>query len=478
MATRRATKRSMTNPAGQGLAELAVFGSLVIMLLGVMISYGLNYNYNQQAQMAAFRKALQMAGTPVEPNSDGCKKNGVYDPRGPDCQKRRSGSYSLVQDRHIPSPGTMFGVGAMTPISASGNVLRSHRLHENPRDGNENALRHTRMRVQDQEFDCASGKLVDAADPNATLGCTTEGFRDVHGVTGLKMTDDKKWLNDRKKLGTIDKYEELYGGSNICLREDACGSSCVRIQKGPKGDPLLDRNGAPVPCGQDERNCLDDLVCTLRIIDPCMGQMLSYEGCVRLRRLALNIAPDGLPVLNDPKTGQPPANRVAVQGLCERECKRGRALADRFNKLPPATPPKPRPGFGLHFPPPPNKPEEPTCEAICRQPLSDLPWYAKADGEQKLNELFQMSRQLGLQPSEGKHAVATNELGQQETPTNITTTTKLDVVETTKRDVSFIAYDSSKTPTRKEWKGETTKAVDTASVNSQSRKPTIWETAK
>ncbi|MCM8800166.1 MAG: hypothetical protein NC900_05525 [Candidatus Omnitrophica bacterium] len=42
----------------QSILELAIFGSIILFLLGVLISYGLGANFEQHLQMQTFRKAL------------------------------------------------------------------------------------------------------------------------------------------------------------------------------------------------------------------------------------------------------------------------------------------------------------------------------------------------------------------------------------------------------------------------------------
>ena len=48
---------------GQAILELAIFGAILIMLLGALINYGLRYNYQQLAMQRAFRKALGTSAT-------------------------------------------------------------------------------------------------------------------------------------------------------------------------------------------------------------------------------------------------------------------------------------------------------------------------------------------------------------------------------------------------------------------------------
>jgi len=89
-----------TQKHGQALLELSIFGSIILMLMGLLISYGLRYNFQQEAQMEAYRKALEIAA------------------------QQGSASYTLIKDRHIPSIENPFGVGGVEPFAASASVIR------------------------------------------------------------------------------------------------------------------------------------------------------------------------------------------------------------------------------------------------------------------------------------------------------------------------------------------------------------------
>ena len=43
---------------GQAMLELAVFGSLMVLVLGALVSYAMNSDYNQRQMMDSFRRAL------------------------------------------------------------------------------------------------------------------------------------------------------------------------------------------------------------------------------------------------------------------------------------------------------------------------------------------------------------------------------------------------------------------------------------
>ena len=46
---------------GQAVAELAIFGSLILLVFSIILMYGQRLETQQQVKMEAFRKALQKA---------------------------------------------------------------------------------------------------------------------------------------------------------------------------------------------------------------------------------------------------------------------------------------------------------------------------------------------------------------------------------------------------------------------------------
>lgn len=89
---------SKLNRGGQALLELAIFGSILILVLGVLIQYGMNADMTQRVSMTAFRRALGLAG-----------------PRGV--------SVSVVRDYHIPSPSSPSGIGSVYAAAGSGPAI-------------------------------------------------------------------------------------------------------------------------------------------------------------------------------------------------------------------------------------------------------------------------------------------------------------------------------------------------------------------
>ena len=88
---------------GQAITELAIFGSILLFCLAMLIQYGLDANYQQQAQMEAFRKTQRIAFYRDGPAS--------------------STAFILVKDKPTPDPRDQWGVAERGPIVAGGNSV-------------------------------------------------------------------------------------------------------------------------------------------------------------------------------------------------------------------------------------------------------------------------------------------------------------------------------------------------------------------
>lgn len=91
------------NNKGQALTELAIFGSILLFCVAMLIQYGLDANYQQQAQMEAFRKAQKIAFHKDGPGS--------------------STSLVLVKDKPFPDPRDQWGYAERYPIVGNANVV-------------------------------------------------------------------------------------------------------------------------------------------------------------------------------------------------------------------------------------------------------------------------------------------------------------------------------------------------------------------
>lgn len=100
--------RYCDNKKGQAIVELAIFGSIILLIFGTLLSYLQRMNDQQYVQMEAFRRSLEKACTYLGNTSEGAGA---------------SVQYTLLQDRrHVDLSGN-FRKGSSSSVSAFSNVL-------------------------------------------------------------------------------------------------------------------------------------------------------------------------------------------------------------------------------------------------------------------------------------------------------------------------------------------------------------------
>ena len=259
---------------GQALLELAIFGSILIVIFGALLGYGLRYSYQQQMDQYVFRKALTKAadGSPV-----------VH--------------YQLsVRDRHIPSGDDSFGVGSVTPFSSSAAITRSNKLDETadytPEDMPDIAIDVNNAPIAKNTFTTADFSYN--VDGSNLIGDWDSG--DVSSYVGDGLQKAKR------------RYEEVYGTGQF-WRIDPSGNAL----DWDSGETLVSRrsiktnelpfqrflellaDNLPVPHekpkgrthGDDNKEEPSFIV---EIIDGCQGNILDYDSCVRQCRLIVDDA--------------------------------------------------------------------------------------------------------------------------------------------------------------------------------------------
>lgn len=252
----------------QALVELAVLGSFLIMLLGVLVSYGLRYINQQKTAHHAFREALALAS---EPN------NG-------------SASYTLISDKMIPDPSNPFALGTVVPAVASASITRNPDLSLTADSSSE--LPRMTIKINDQK-----------------LSYTTAGFRQESDV----------------KENTLDKYKEIFG-------ETIQGCKAIGEDGGCSGGwaNLYDSEGE-LNTGEVQTDCEDDgedaqinpetgeevigfcskenrVISMIRFIDGAAGEIVDYESAVKQCRQIVDAA------------------------VCEKECNRGRTPEGEYDQ--------------------------------------------------------------------------------------------------------------------------------------------------
>ena len=260
------TRRSaLSAVAGQALLELAIFGSLLLLVLGAVVNYGLNYDYNQRASMEAFRQALGIASDP----------------------EVGSGAYTLIQDRHLPSASNPFAIGFRAQVSGSAGVTRNFKQIETADCPDIAALPHTRLVIGGQEIDC----------PGAGLGCALQGFRVEQGVP----------------KDSVQRYFTIYGDPNVTDSPDgchdgaeglcagvACGDACLREETRPNPETGLPE----VVCAEEGKN--------LVINDACEGEIIDFENCVKQARMLV----DAEVCVKECEKAKSPSSEMDCRDIC------------------------------------------------------------------------------------------------------------------------------------------------------------------
>lgn len=218
--------------AGQAILELAIFGSILIMLLGILVNYGLRYSQQQKTMQQAFRKALASAARSMSPGTP------------------VSVQHVLVRERHIPNPTDAFGFGSVLSASAgSSSPTRSYALEQTP--DTEAELPHLLIDVQGQEF------LF-----------KTAAFREEDNVL----------------VSSKDRYIKVYGEVWGCTGFDG-GGNCT-------GWRILAEGEEPNnPENEKEAKIVitpDDKIARIRFIDSCAGEIVDYNSAVKQCRLIVD----------------------------------------------------------------------------------------------------------------------------------------------------------------------------------------------
>ncbi len=176
---------------GQALVELTVFGAIFLVILGALVSYGLRYNYMQQVNQQAFRRAMKIAADP----------------------DRGSGSYVMFMDKHIPDPADPFGVGTVLPMTGSASVMRTNMADAQADDAA--GLPTTVLDFQENQDN-------GVADPMRRIVYKSAGFRWETLPAGSLYGFSEAQVN-KSRLIYGDVYENKSGDLTIGLRiVDSC----------------------------------------------------------------------------------------------------------------------------------------------------------------------------------------------------------------------------------------------------------------
>ncbi|MFH0763271.1 MAG: hypothetical protein V1925_05230 [Candidatus Omnitrophota bacterium] len=99
---------SRTKEKGQALIELAVFGSIILIVFGILLSFIQQFNNQQYAAMETFRRALEKANTYQGKTSEGAGA---------------SVQFIMSQNRRQADLSGGFRKGASTSVGSSANIF-------------------------------------------------------------------------------------------------------------------------------------------------------------------------------------------------------------------------------------------------------------------------------------------------------------------------------------------------------------------
>jgi len=282
----------------------------------------------------------------------------------------------LIQDRHIPNPSDPFAIGSVTPMSAGGGVIRDYELHEVP--ANESTLPRMDIRIENSD---------DPNCPDETCSYTTSGFRTEYDVP----------------QASLDRYHLIYGAPNVCDKPECGGDKgglCLRYEDDVN---YLIEGGA--------RECAEYSQMTLRILDTCEGQIINRDDCTaRAAQIVCREACQAECLKTAGKTCDEECNKPNSE-----ECRECQKTGDRTVAK---------------------------CKRICSQEMR-IPGYADGttcSGGRWVapnidNVLFAGIERMGVQPDSTQTVDTKNELTKQESPIAIISTTKIDLTETTTRNI-------------------------------------------
>ncbi len=371
------------NVRGQALLELAIFGSIIIMLIGILLNYGLRANFQQAALQKAFRKALAES---VKSSDDNAPS---------------SVSYVRTEDKHIPDPTNFLGQGQIMPFVSSASVTNSYKLDL----GADNQAELPVIKI-----DINSLEPGQAGAAIAPLTFKTAGFR----VERMVQED------------VIAKYKEVYGDTvQAC---DAIHQHCTPNEATGWGEPDS-KNLAHASCvewkdrGTAYATCKKATFYAIRFIDPCAGEIMDYDTAVRQCRQIVNVAY----CKSECEKGKPANPEQGAESIdCDKVCNYEMNPPNQNNIT--YDPQKGGAWYCRDYGPVDRKPIDPHNQyQQYRFPVIDSIFTFAA----------QKKKTMGIQPDTGQVVILNNKLVKEETPGRITTTDKPDYKATTKRVIIY-----------------------------------------
>ncbi len=250
--TAQTAKMGRLGLLGQTASELAVFGAILLFVLGLLIRYAVSYNYAQNQQLAAMRLAL---------------KDSFLSGQGTNTS-RNTASVLFIEDRLTTETGK-FGATTRTPYIAAGSGTFTRSLFMATDWGYQDELPTTDMYINGKHFTF-----------------TGAGFREI--VPPQAEGEDGKEEKNDAEIGTIHFDWIAQGGD--CEIAEGCAVVYTRITKADPDEfddnadkPWafdLDRHGDP-DVAANRRESFNwqwkAIPATTKFIDPSNGRNISVD---------------------------------------------------------------------------------------------------------------------------------------------------------------------------------------------------------
>ncbi|MDP8265726.1 MAG: hypothetical protein P9M07_02135 [Candidatus Aceula meridiana] len=155
----------------QAAIELALLGSILLFVFGMLIRYGMNFAETQNMQYKAFRQALKLSGEDAiegkySLSGDDLPQTDAWHPKG----NRKNASLIFIEDRPTVQGGEKYGASSRSPYMAYGSGVFSS-LQQLPLEFNETEnIPVMDMSVNGQPFVFRTAKFV----RYLTVPCFTE----------------------------------------------------------------------------------------------------------------------------------------------------------------------------------------------------------------------------------------------------------------------------------------------------------------
>ncbi len=191
-------KPNYLTECGQSMAELAVFGGLLLVVLSVMLRLGMTFQYRQVIQQEAFRKALASSQSVTVSHAE----EGNF-PAG-------EAIYEVVEDRLIPDPSDPLVLSSRSPVIAQSHVVLGndllYRTEEELKDipnvieinYSDRAGVGFRNVFRAREFDAGG-------DENLRLGLLTDTSHDVRQRVVFDRTEDHNQIRTTRRITPSDE---------------------------------------------------------------------------------------------------------------------------------------------------------------------------------------------------------------------------------------------------------------------------------